>query len=146
MHVALNVFMRFSQKMPLKLFYTIVQKSQNRPKTQIKGSCFNTVLKVYLLLSYTRGLSRPFKEKNGLTTVSEEQELPGLRQTTASRQALCARSYWSVLFPPAFVELQMPQVGSLRVLQRGVLSSSSLCCRSFVVVFTFFLSKLYYYN
>ena len=29
--------MQFSQKMPLYLFYTMVQKSQKWPKTQIKG-------------------------------------------------------------------------------------------------------------
>ena len=32
-----NFFMKFSQKMPLYLFYTMVQKSQKWPKTQIKG-------------------------------------------------------------------------------------------------------------
>ena len=31
------VFMEFSQKMPLSFFYTMVQKSQKWPKTQIKG-------------------------------------------------------------------------------------------------------------
>ena len=31
----LNFFMKFSQKMPLYLFYTMVQKSQKWPKTQI---------------------------------------------------------------------------------------------------------------
>ena len=30
-------FMKFSQKMPLNFFYTMVQKSQKWPKTQIKG-------------------------------------------------------------------------------------------------------------
>ena len=29
--------MKFSQKMPLNLFYTTVQKSQKWPKIQIKG-------------------------------------------------------------------------------------------------------------
>ena len=29
--------MKFSQKMPLYVFYTMVQKSQKWPKTQIKG-------------------------------------------------------------------------------------------------------------
>ena len=29
--------MKFSQKMPLYFFYTMVQKSQKWPKTQIKG-------------------------------------------------------------------------------------------------------------
>ena len=33
-------FTKLSQKMPLDFFYTIVQKSQKWPKTQIKGSCF----------------------------------------------------------------------------------------------------------
>ena len=33
----LNFFMKFSQKMPLYVFYTRVQKSQKWPKTQIKG-------------------------------------------------------------------------------------------------------------
>ena len=33
----LNFFMKFSQKMSLYLFYTMVQKSQKWPKTQIKG-------------------------------------------------------------------------------------------------------------
>ena len=35
-------FMKFSQKMALN-FYTTVQKSQEWPKTQIKGSCLKTV-------------------------------------------------------------------------------------------------------
>ena len=69
---------------------------------------------------------------------SEEQELPGLRQTTTAWLALCAHPYFSVLFPPAFVESQMPQVDRLRILKRGVPSSSSLCCGSFIVVFTLF--------
>ena len=30
-------FMKFLQKMPLNVFYTMVQKSQTWPKTQIKG-------------------------------------------------------------------------------------------------------------
>ena len=34
---SLEFFIKFSQKMPLNLFYTIVQKSQKWPKTQIKG-------------------------------------------------------------------------------------------------------------
>ena len=33
----LNFFMKVSQKMPLYVFYTMVQKSQKWPKTQIKG-------------------------------------------------------------------------------------------------------------
>ena len=33
----LNFFMKFSQKMPLYFFNTMVQKSQKWPKTQIKG-------------------------------------------------------------------------------------------------------------
>ena len=32
-------FMKFSQKMPLYFFHTMVQKSQKWPKTEIKGSC-----------------------------------------------------------------------------------------------------------
>ena len=32
-----ELFMKFSQKMPLNVFYTIVQKSQKWPKAQIKG-------------------------------------------------------------------------------------------------------------
>ena len=35
----LNFLMNFSQKMPLYCFYTMVPKSQEWPKTQIKGSC-----------------------------------------------------------------------------------------------------------
>ena len=34
---SLNFFMKFSQRMPLYFFYTMVQKSQKWPKTQIKG-------------------------------------------------------------------------------------------------------------
>ena len=33
----LNFFMKFSQKMPLYFFYTMVQQSKKWPKTQIKG-------------------------------------------------------------------------------------------------------------
>ena len=71
-------------------------------------------------------------------TVSEEQDRQVRRQTTAARLALCARPYFSVFFPPAFVESQMAQVDRLRILERGVLGSSSRCCGPFVVVFTFF--------
>ena len=37
----LNFFMKFSQKIPLYVFYFMVQGSQKWPKTQIKGSCLN---------------------------------------------------------------------------------------------------------
>ena len=33
--------------MPLNLFYTMVQKSQKWPKTQIKGSCLNNEKRVF---------------------------------------------------------------------------------------------------
>ena len=33
----LNFFMKFLQKMPLYVFYTLLQKRQKWPKTQIKG-------------------------------------------------------------------------------------------------------------
>ena len=39
-------FMPFSHKIPLYFFYTMAQKSQKRPKTQIKGSCFKVPQKV----------------------------------------------------------------------------------------------------
>ena len=61
----LNFFMKFSQKMRLYFFYTIVQKSQKWPKTQIKGggSCLNTRSSVRLLLSQVydqdEGCKRP---------------------------------------------------------------------------------------
>ena len=48
---------------------------------------------------------------------------------------------FSVFFPPAFVESQMAQVDRLRILERGVLGSSSLCGGSFVAVFIFFFFK-----
>ena len=32
-----ELFVRFSHKMPLYIFYTVMQKSQNLPKSQIKG-------------------------------------------------------------------------------------------------------------
>ena len=35
--LSFEFFIQFSQKMPLNLFYTMVQKSQKWPKTQIKG-------------------------------------------------------------------------------------------------------------
>ena len=76
-----------------------------------------------------------------MTTVSEEQDRQVHRQTTAARLALCARPYFSVFFPPAFVESQMAQVDRLRILERGVLGSSSLCGGSFVAVFIFFFFK-----
>ena len=36
----------FSQEMPLYFFYTMLQKSQKRPKSQIKGSCVNVYKRV----------------------------------------------------------------------------------------------------
>ena len=59
-------------------------------------------------------------------------------QITAARLALCARPYFSVFFPPAFVKSQMAQVDRLGILERWVLGSSALCRRSFFAVFTFF--------
>ena len=73
--------------------------------------------------------------------MSEKQDHQVRRQTTAARLVLCARPYFSVFFPPAFVESQMAQADRLRSLERGVLRSSSLCDGSFVAVFTFFLFK-----
>ena len=42
----LNLLMKFSQKMPLYVLYSMVQNSQKWPKTQIKGggSCRNSYL------------------------------------------------------------------------------------------------------
>ena len=113
-------------------------KNSNQRGSSLKaeGEEFNV-----LILSYTRELSRPFKENKGQTTMSEEQDHHVCRQTTAARPALCAHSYFDVFFPPAFVESQMTQVDRLSFLERGVLGSSSLSCGSFIVVFTFFLSK-----
>ena len=74
--------------------------------------------------------------------MSEEEDCQVRRQANTARLALCARPYFCVFFPPAFVESQMAQVDKLRIFERGVLSSSSLCCGSFVVVFTFFLFKV----
>ena len=42
-------FMKFSHKMPLYFFYTMVQKSQKWPKTQIKGSCLKAFFLSVLL-------------------------------------------------------------------------------------------------
>ena len=77
------------------------------------------------------GLSKKTKDKLPLAKSKS-------RQTTAARLALCARPYFSVFFPPAFVKSQMAQVARLRILERGVLGLSSLSCWSFVVVFPFF--------
>ena len=68
--------------------------SEDLNPVKAQGEEFNV-----LISSYTRELSRPFKENKGLTTVSEGQQPPGLRQTTAARLALCAGPYLSVLFP-----------------------------------------------
>ena len=47
----LNFLMKFSQKMPLYFFYTMVQKSQKWPITQIKGgSCLKQRVQNFLLL------------------------------------------------------------------------------------------------
>ena len=93
-----------------------------------------------LILSYTREFSRPFKENKGSTTVSEEQGHQVRRQLVCWRCAL-VNPYFSVFFPPVFVESQMAQVDRLRSFERGVLGSSSLCDGSFVAVFTLFFFK-----
>ena len=68
---------------------------------------------------------------------------PGLKEERQKKPlVLCAHPYFSVLFPPSFVESQMAQVDRLKILERGVLSSSLLCCGSFVVVFTFFQVRI----
>ena len=64
------------------------------------------------------------------------------RSTAATRVVQCTCMYFSVFFPPAFVESQMAQMDRLRILERVVLGSSSLCCRPFVAVFTFFPFKV----
>ena len=71
--------------------------------------------------------------------MSEEEDHQVRHQITAARLALCARPYFSVFFPPAFLEWQLAQVDRLRSLEQGVLASSSLYGGSFVAVFTFFL-------
>ena len=63
--------------------------------------------------------------KTNFSDVSFFAFLLACRSTTAARLALCARPYFSVFFPPAFVELQMAQVDRLRILERGDLGSSS---------------------
>ena len=73
--------------------------------------------------------------------MTKEQDHQVRRQTTAARLALSAHPYFSVFFPPVFVESQMAQVDRLRSLEIGVLGSSSLCSGSFVAVFTFFFFK-----
>ena len=60
------------------------------------------------------GLSKKIKDK--LPSFNEEQDLQVRRLTTAARLALCARPYFNVFFPPAFVELQMAEVDRLRSL------------------------------
>ena len=40
--LSFEFFMKFSQKMPLYFFYTMVQKSKKWSKTQIKGSCLES--------------------------------------------------------------------------------------------------------
>ena len=69
--------------------------------------------------------------------MSEEQDHQVHHQTTVVRLALCARTYFSVFFSPAFIESPMAQVDRLRSLERGVLGSSSLCGGSLVAVLTF---------
>ena len=47
-------FMKFSQKMPLYFFYTMVQKSQRWPKTQIKGgSCLKSFCSSFIDFNYS---------------------------------------------------------------------------------------------
>ena len=61
------IFMKFSQKMPLYFVYTMVQKSQKWPKTQIKGGVlhralnldFSSFMKSFKLQFYDVFLSRP---------------------------------------------------------------------------------------
>ena len=43
-------FIKISQKMPLYLFYTMVQKSQKWPKTQIKGGGGPALIKIHTFL------------------------------------------------------------------------------------------------
>ena len=47
--------MKFSQKMPLHLFYTMVQKSQKWPKTQIKGSSLKGEVRRKMNFTYVLG-------------------------------------------------------------------------------------------
>ena len=87
-----------------------VAEALSKDLSPVKAECeeFNV-----LILSYTRELSRPIKENKGENTVSEEQDHQVRHQTTAARLALCARPYFSVFFPPSFVESQMAQVDRL---------------------------------
>ena len=56
-------FMRFSHKMRLYLFYTMVQKSQKWPNTQIKG-----VLIFVVLLKFLAGIGWPLQEERQLAS------------------------------------------------------------------------------
>ena len=53
-HLFLRIFfIKFSQKMPLNLYYTMVHKSQRWPKTQIKGgSCFTPSIQLWWLCRF----------------------------------------------------------------------------------------------
>ena len=66
-------FMKFSQKMPLNVFYTMVQKSQKWPKTQIKwggGGPFN----LYNVDGGALFVSPPHKAVFGNNNVDEAQK------------------------------------------------------------------------
>ena len=49
--------MKFLQKMPLNFFYTMVQKSQKWPKTQIKGGPAESISSLSLTHTHTLSLS-----------------------------------------------------------------------------------------
>ena len=93
----LNLFMKFSQKMPLNLFYTMVQKSQKWPKTQIKGgSCLKMatstrwltmVLLRFLFVQKTKldqvryeleQMTRKARKYSGSSKMSEQQVCDGI--------------------------------------------------------------------
>ena len=60
--------MKFSQKMPLYFFYTMVQKGQKWPKTQIKGgSCLNSAALFFGIKTVLKWCcANPFSDLLGL--------------------------------------------------------------------------------
>ena len=110
-----NFFIKFSQKMPLNLLYTMVQKRQKWPKTQIKGggSCLKgsverSLLPWAIFLIFTR--NRPRKSEDHLRAVfywNVKGKTRKKRKNTASFVA----SLGAGVQPRSTVQLFMPVSG-----------------------------------
>ena len=123
--------MKFSQKMPLYLFYTMVQKSQKWPKTQIKGgggSCLKGEVRTINDRNICERRSR--MKNNGESPtfkfVSGEERQPSEVQRVSQDWRLPGATHSSAdpTWIRKWLKIQAPELSELESFERDLRS----CC------------------